>query len=101
MSIMWFGKRLAAPAYADCPQTETPAGRACIYCAELIVMGDNGWILVDGSTLHRECYLRGFTGSLAHQRKSCSCYGGGDEEDGMTRREGALAAVRYFERNDY
>jgi len=99
MSMMWFGKRLHAPSYASCPQTETPAGRGCVYCEELVAMGDDGWILVDGSIFHRECFFRGVAGSAAHQQGLCSCYGGsgGDKEDDMTRREGARAALAYFE----
>lgn len=97
MSMMWFGKRYPAPAYAECPQTETPAGRDCVYCDETIAVGDDGWILHDGAVLHRECNLRGVIGSVAHQQKRCSCFGGDDEEDGMTRREGARAALDYFE----
>jgi hypothetical protein len=61
-------------------------------------MGDDGWILHGGSVLHRECNLRGIIGSVAHQQKRCSCFGGtdSDEEDGMTRRERAQAAMDYF-----
>jgi hypothetical protein len=97
--MMWFGKLHSAPVYGDCPQTETPAGRGCVYCNELVVMGDDGWILVDGSVLHRECHFRSMAGSVAHQQKRCSCFGGigSDEEDGMTRRQGAEAALAYYE----
>jgi hypothetical protein len=99
MSMTWFGKWHPAPAYADCPQTETPVGSVCLYCCETIVIGDDGWILVDGTVLHRECSLRSVIGSVAHQEKRCSCFGGrgDDKEDGMTRREGAQAAMEYFQ----
>jgi hypothetical protein len=100
MSMMWFGKKHPAPAYADCPQTETPVGRACFYCQEQIAMGDDGWILVDGHMLHRECSLRSMIGSVAHQQRRCSCYGGGaasEGESGMTRRQAAKAAMDYFQ----
>jgi len=99
MSMMWFGKWHPAPAYSDCPQTETPAGRACVYCDELIAVGEDGWIYDNGSVHHRECQFRAVVGSVAHQQKRCSCFGGNgtDKEDGMTRREGAQAALDYHE----
>jgi hypothetical protein len=86
--------------YDDCPQTETPVGSTCIYCDELIAMGEDGVILADGtSVLHRECNLRMVAGSLAHQQRRCTCYGGtgSDEEEGMTRRQGAQAVLEYLE----
>jgi len=96
--MTWFGKRYPAPAYADSPQAETPVGAKCTYCDEVVRIGDDGWILGDGSVLHRECNLRAVIGSVAHLQKRCSCYGGtGNHEDGMTRRQGALAAMEYWE----
>jgi hypothetical protein len=98
--MMFFGKRYDAPAYIDCPQAETPVGRRCVYCEEQVVIGDDGWIYNDGSVHHRECHFRAIVGSVAHQQRRCSCYGGtgSDHDDGMTRREGAKAAVEYAER---
>jgi hypothetical protein len=92
---MWFGKRYPAPLYDDCPQTETPVGRECEYCDEPIAMGEDGVILHSGTLLHRECNLRMIIGSVAHQEKRCACYGGtgSDQDDGLTRREGARAAI--------
>jgi hypothetical protein len=68
----------------------------CPWCEEPIL---------DGETLapnyvqptHYECGLRGALGSVGHQRKRCSCYGG-DEEDppNMTRRQAAVAAALFF-----
>jgi hypothetical protein len=99
MSTMWFGKKYPARAYADCPQTETPVGEPCVHCDERIEAGDDGWFYANGPVAHRECYLRGVIGSVAHQERRCSCFGGSarDEEEGMTRRQGAKAAVEYFE----
>jgi hypothetical protein len=99
--MTWFGKRYPAPAYQDTPQTETPVGTACRYCDEKIVMGDDGWILMDGSVFHRECHMRSIIGSVAHQQQRCSCFGGldRDHEDGLTRRQSAIAAQEYFETN--
>jgi hypothetical protein len=96
MSMMWFGTRYPAPLYDDSPQTETPVGRECEYCDELIAVGDDGVILVGGTILHRECNFRMIIGSVAHQEKRCSCFGGNAaHDDGMTRREGARAALEY------
>jgi hypothetical protein len=99
--MTWFGKRHDAPLYSECPQTETPVGRGCVYCDEPIAMGDDGFIYAGGDTMHRECHLRGVIGSVAHQQKRCSCYGGNGngEEEGMTRRQDAQAALEYFERH--
>ncbi len=98
-SMSWFGRRGAGVAYQECPQTETPVGSACRYCDEAVQSGDDGWVYIDGTIMHQECHLRGIIGSVAHQEKRCSCFGGkgSDEEDGMTRREGARAAMRHFE----
>jgi hypothetical protein len=100
MSMVWFGQRHPAPAYSDCGQTATPVGTTCVYCSELIAMGDDGWVYADGSIMHRECHFRGIIGSAAHQQRRCSCFGGGNgngEDEGMTRREGARAALDHFE----
>jgi hypothetical protein len=95
MSMSWFGKRYDAP-YCECPQTETPVGVRCLYCAEAIDAGDDGLIYADGSVFHRECHVRLVVGSIGHQQQRCSCYGGDDDsEDGMTPRDGAKAALKY------
>jgi hypothetical protein len=95
---MWFGKRYPAPIYDDIQQTETPVGTRCAYCGEGIEAGDDGFLQDDGIALHRECQLRMIFGSVAHQEKRCSCCGGtgSDQDDGMTRREGARAAVKHL-----
>lgn len=46
---------------------------------------------------HYECGLRSIAGSVGHQRKRCSCYGGTEEDPpGAGRREAARAAAAYF-----
>ena len=83
---------------------ETPVGDRCLYCEETIVEGDSGCIFPyldsEGPRLiaeHRECFLRHIFGSVGHQRGKCSCYGGTEEDpEGMTKREAARAAVRFF-----
>jgi hypothetical protein len=84
---------------------DTPVGRACDWCLELIAAGDSGMVMPliqpDGeattSVQHRECHLRQIVGSVGHQECTCSCFGG-DREDPpeMTRRQAAHAAVELF-----
>lgn len=96
--MRWFGRRGAGAGHSDLPQTETPVGAECTHCEEPVGVSDNGWILCDGSVFHAECILRMVIGSVAHQQRRCSCYGGtaSDDEDGMSQRESARAAAQYF-----
>jgi hypothetical protein len=103
--MKWFGKPGTGAAFAGCEQTETPVGDLCRHCHEPINEGEDGWLIpsIDYGAaelaFHHACHLRQIIGSVAHQQRRCSCYGGtaSGEEDGMTRREGAEAALRYFE----
>jgi hypothetical protein len=46
---------------------------------------------------HIECYIRLTVGSLAHQQRKCSCYGGTEHDPpGMTLRQAAIAAFEYW-----
>lgn len=68
----------------------------CLGCDELILPGDR-LAPSFGQPLHFECGLRSIIGSVGHQKKNCSCYGGTEEDPpGMTRREAAKAAMEYF-----
>ena len=72
-----------------------PVGRPCILCDELIVASDAGTVNRAGQISHYECSLRAVVGSVGHQLKRCSCYGGDQEDpEGMTRRQAAVAASR-------
>lgn len=68
----------------------------CAWCDEPVLEGERLAPNYAQPT-HYECGLRGVLGSVGHQRRRCSCFGG-DEEDppGMTRREAARAAAEYF-----
>ena len=79
----------------DCPDPDRPQ---CAHCDEPILPGDDMTTTNDGDLLfHRECLLRGVIGSVAHQRRECSCYGGtGEDDPNLTRREAARAAFRYW-----
>jgi len=50
---------------------------------------------------HRECEMRGVIGSVGHQLRQCSCYGG-DREDPpeLSIRDAARAAVALWEERD-
>lgn len=74
----------------------------CDYCKEEIAPGERAD--VRPANLHRECLIRGTVGSLSHQMRLCSCYIMGSEEGdppGLTPRQGALIAYRYFVTHRY
>lgn len=86
--------------------TATPVGMACIHCEELITEDDSGVLMphvnlgmmVTIGARHRECYLWHIFGSIGHQRRLCSCYGGTLEDPPeLTARQAARVAVEYFE----
>jgi hypothetical protein len=89
----------------ECEEVPTPVGAECLHCEEPIAEGDQGVLmpyhLESGKSQlvaeHRECFLRGVFGSVAHQRRECFCFGGqGEDPPGMTKREAARAAVAHF-----
>jgi hypothetical protein len=94
----------SAPADPDIARSQTPVGEPCLRCEEPIAPGDSGYTMpyvaeggVAERALHRECFLRGVVGSVGHQQRRCSCYGGTLEDPpGLTRREAAAAAVRLY-----
>lgn len=70
----------------------------CQYCYEEIINGEPREITNGGeAVLHRDCAIRLIVGSVGHQCRTCSCFGGveGDPE-GMSRREAAHAAADLF-----
>lgn len=63
----------------------------CSHCDEELAAGQ------PSGELHRECLIRMLVGSVGHQQKRCGCYGREDQsEAGLTRRQAAQAAYRYF-----
>lgn len=92
---------------SELPRVPTPIGWPCVWCSEPIEKDDKGIILpqLNGQGIaaqaayHRECFLRQVVGSLAHQTKKCSCFGGAGEDDkNLTKREAAKKATAFFER---
>jgi hypothetical protein len=112
----WFGKDWGAPICAQTDHVDTPVGDKCAWCEEVIVEGDqgtlipHGWVATEGepaydkvnySAWHIDCFMRSVVGSVGHQKGTCHCHGGTEEDpEGMTRREAATAAVRLYHRNN-
>ena len=88
----------------------TPIGKECAWCKEGFVEGEPGMALptgfFEGSApppedlvfYHKNCFLRTVIGSVGHQRKQCSCFGGTLEDpQGLSLRDAANASVREYE----
>ncbi|HZT29450.1 MAG TPA: hypothetical protein VFA33_06185 [Bryobacteraceae bacterium] len=99
--MKWFGVTIVEPEEQSAP---TPVGAACGFCLEPIETGNRGVIIphidTDGESekpYHFECHMRMVVGSLAHQQRRCSCYGGTEHDPpGMTLRQAARAAFEYW-----
>jgi hypothetical protein len=104
--VRYFGIK-GKPLEAEFMRTATPVGEKCMHCGEEIAPGDAGYYLPHVEPhmtierpWHRACFLRGIIGSVAHQEKRCSCYGGTMEDDPtLTTRQAAEAAFRHWEKN--
>jgi hypothetical protein len=83
------------------PSSTTPGIASmfeCPYCLEEIAAGEPFFAINCGAELlHLECWTRMLVGSVGHQRRTCSCFGGTQEDpEGATRREAARAAAKEF-----
>ena len=99
----WFGTEPWGQICKSIPRVDTPVGEDCLYCWEPIQEGDSGEMIpvyeVGLRPIHRECLLRLALGSVGHQQRRCSCYGGEEEDPpGLTKRQAALAACEFFGR---
>lgn len=73
----------------------------CLFCGEPLVYEepedeheDDGPLADAANALHRECRIRMQVGSVGHQNRRCSCFGGADEDPpDMTLRQAAQAAA--------
>jgi hypothetical protein len=96
MTMRWFGPPWPSILCEDEP-VDIPVGQFCCHCDEPIVEGDSGVIYANGPIAHRNCFLRGIFGSVAHIEHRCSCFVKGASEGDdpkMTRRQAADAAVK-------
>lgn len=104
---------LETPNTSQMEMIDIPIGARCAWCEEPFTASDAGFALpfagksCDQSLLyyHEVCQMRQVVGSVAHQRRQCSCYVPGStclDPAGMTRRESAeAAAVEYFRRHGH
>ena len=84
----------------DKRKVAAPIGVLCIWCQEPIGRFDMGTINDAEQVLHYECAIRGVVGSVGHQRGTCSCFGGTEEDPpGLTKREAAIAALVVWKRD--
>jgi len=96
-----FGPIKAPP---EIDEVDTPAGAICLWCEEPIAVGDSGYLIpyIDASGTterahHWECHIRSISGSVGHQRGTCSCHGGTEgDPPGVSKREAAKAAAHEF-----
>ena len=99
--MKWFGMGIVHPEERLAP---TPVGVPCGFCQEPIEHDEQGVMVthieqhgVSERAYHFECQIRLTIGSLAHQQRRCSCYGGTEHDPpGMTLREAARAAFQYW-----
>ena len=71
----------------------------CVHCGEEILFEERHPLLhLEHRRAHRECHMRMVVGSIAHQSRKCSCFGGKaqDENPKLTIRQNAKAAMDYF-----
>ena len=108
--MRWFGESWGSGLNEDCDQQPTPVGEACLRCEEPIAEGDAGvtTMCMDErgarrAPHHLECWLRILFGSVAHQERRCSCFGGdeGEEDPTLTKREAAKLAVKRYYREKF
>ena len=106
MNNKWFGPLPWGRCCFYNDRCATPIGQSCLFCEESISSEDCGLTMpfasaeeeIDIKPIHTECLLRQTIGSVGHQRKTCSCFGGTEEDPpGLTKRQAALAAVREYE----
>lgn len=78
-------------------QVAPPVGQPCEHCGDAIEADDSGTIDRTGRVVHHECTMRSIVGSVGHQKKLCSCFGGTEEDPpGMSRHDAAKAALALF-----
>jgi hypothetical protein len=102
MDNFWFGPAPFSAACDDLNRTQTPI-LPCHWCGEPFSDTDCGYTVpvlgtITAVAYHWECQVRQVIGSVGHQMRTCSCYGGFVEDPPhLTKRQAALEAVRLFE----
>ena len=83
-----------------CPWCEEPIGEGEKHFLVSHLTATEG-LVSEKRPWHRECWLRQISGSVNHQLRKCSCYGGVEHEDtgGLSKREEARAAVKMWKEN--
>lgn len=100
--MRFFGQAWETHEYFAWERVQAPVGDICAWCAEPIAADDFGYLVPDAygrpdRAWHQECFLRQVVGSLGHQERTCSCFGGCDEDPvGFSKRQAALMAVAKF-----
>lgn len=82
-------------------KTDTPRGSCCQWCGEEFEAEASGFMIGGFPRglvpYHRECFIRSVIGSVGHQQKRCSCYGGKEEDPpGLSKRQAAMVALAEF-----
>jgi hypothetical protein len=100
--MKWFGSQPWGAFCHGTSQVDTPVGTICDWCEEMILSDDLGVILPStesDTTFHRCCFLRSLIGSAGHQKQTCACYGGTEEDPpDMTKKQAAEAATALFDK---
>jgi len=85
--MKWFGqpypsRENPAAMYEDAEEIPTPPGAVCERCGGAVGADERGlvgaYFNMPEAVHHYECFLRPIIGSVAHQRRECSCF----REDG-------------------
>ena len=96
-TMSWFGRSWGSPMCQECDHVAPPVGEVCAHCGEVFFAADSGVVFTDGKKMHRNCFLRGIFGSVAHIEGTCSCFVPGSaagDPPGLSTRESANEAAR-------
>jgi hypothetical protein len=79
--------------------TKEPTAATCAWCNEIIRHGENGVDHGNSYYEHIECFIASIVGSVTHQERHCTCYGGFIDchQDEISKRETARAAFLHWQ----
>jgi hypothetical protein len=81
--VKWFGepypsRKTPAAMFEDAEEIPAPAGATCDRCGQPVTAKERGvvgaYFNMPEAVHHYECFLRPIIGSVAHQRRECSCF---------------------------